>query len=230
VPNSAGATDFSIVGSSPEALVTVADGRARDASDRRYAVARAERGRRPAAGKRSCWRTKKERAEHLMLVDLGRNDPRPGSARRALFASRTTATSSAIATSCTWCPRSRACSVRAAPALDAVTACFPRPARWSGAPKVRAMELIEEVEKTRRGVYGGVLGYLDFAGNADFRDRNSHRADAQWHRIRPGGRRGWWPTPMVPTSTPRRPTRRERLLNAIAAAETLTAPDAPRNG
>jgi len=37
-----------------------------------------------------------------------------------------------------------------------------------GAPKVRAMELIEEVEKTRRGLYGGVVGYLDFAGNADF--------------------------------------------------------------
>ena len=52
-------------------------------------------------------------------------------------------------------------------ALDAVTACFPA-GTLSGAPKVRAMELIEEVEKTRRGLYGGVLGYLDFAGNADF--------------------------------------------------------------
>ena len=52
-------------------------------------------------------------------------------------------------------------------ALDAVTACFPA-GTLSGAPKVRAMELIEEVEKTRRGLYGGVVGYLDFAGNADF--------------------------------------------------------------
>ena len=52
-------------------------------------------------------------------------------------------------------------------ALDAVTACFPA-GTLTGAPKVRAMELIEEVEKTRRGLYGGVVGYLDFAGNADF--------------------------------------------------------------
>src|ERR1700738_4701198 len=52
-------------------------------------------------------------------------------------------------------------------ALDALTARFPA-GTLSGAPKVRAMELIEEVEKTRRGLYGGVVGYLDFAGNADF--------------------------------------------------------------
>lgn len=47
-------------------------------------------------------------------------------------------------------------------ALDAVTACFPA-GTLSGAPKVRAMELIEEVEMTRRGLYGGVVGYLDFS-------------------------------------------------------------------
>jgi anthranilate synthase component 1 len=51
-------------------------------------------------------------------------------------------------------------------ALDAVRACFPA-GTLSGAPKVRAMELIEELEPTRRGVYGGVVGYLDFAGDAD---------------------------------------------------------------
>ena len=51
-------------------------------------------------------------------------------------------------------------------ALDAVTACFPA-GTLTGAPKVRAMELIEEVEPTRRGLYGGVVGYLDFAGDAD---------------------------------------------------------------
>ena len=51
-------------------------------------------------------------------------------------------------------------------ALDAVTACFPA-GTLTGAPKVRAMELIEAIEKTRRGLYGGIVGYLDFAGNAD---------------------------------------------------------------
>jgi anthranilate synthase component 1 len=51
-------------------------------------------------------------------------------------------------------------------AFDAVTACFPA-GTLSGAPKPRAMRLIEELEPTRRGLYGGVVGYLDFAGDAD---------------------------------------------------------------
>ena len=51
-------------------------------------------------------------------------------------------------------------------ALDAVAACFPA-GTLSGAPKVRAMELIDELEPTRRGIYGGIVGYLDFAGDAD---------------------------------------------------------------
>ena len=51
-------------------------------------------------------------------------------------------------------------------AFDAVAACFPA-GTLSGAPKPRAMELIEELEPTRRGLYGGVVGYLDFAGDAD---------------------------------------------------------------
>jgi anthranilate synthase component 1 len=51
-------------------------------------------------------------------------------------------------------------------ALDAVNACFPA-GTLTGAPKVRAMELIDEHEKTRRGLYGGIVGYLDFAGDAD---------------------------------------------------------------
>lgn len=93
-------------------------------------------------------------------------------------------------------------------ALDAVTACFPA-GTLSGAPKVRAMELIEEVEKTRRGVYGGVLGYLDFAGNADFaiaiRTALMRNGTAY---VQAGG--GWSPIPTVLTSTPRRATRRAR--------------------
>jgi anthranilate synthase component 1 len=51
-------------------------------------------------------------------------------------------------------------------AYDAVTACFPA-GTLSGAPKPRAMEIIEELEPTRRGLYGGIVGYFDFAGDAD---------------------------------------------------------------
>jgi anthranilate synthase component 1 len=51
-------------------------------------------------------------------------------------------------------------------AYDAIAACFPA-GTLSGAPKVRAMQLIEELEPVRRGLYGGVVGYLDFAGDAD---------------------------------------------------------------
>ena len=51
-------------------------------------------------------------------------------------------------------------------AVDALAACFPA-GTLSGAPKPRAMEIIEELEPTRRGLYGGIVGYLDFAGDAD---------------------------------------------------------------
>ena len=55
---------------------------------------------------------------------------------------------------------------RTARALDVVLAAFPA-GTLSGAPKVRAMEIIDELEVSRRGLYGGVVGYLDFAGDAD---------------------------------------------------------------
>ena len=50
--------------------------------------------------------------------------------------------------------------------IDAVTACFPA-GTLSGSPKPRALQMIEDLEDTRRGVYGGVVGYVDFAGNTD---------------------------------------------------------------
>jgi anthranilate synthase component 1 len=53
-----------------------------------------------------------------------------------------------------------------ASALDALRATFPA-GTLSGAPKVRAMEIIDEIEPTRRGLYGGVVGYVDFSGNVD---------------------------------------------------------------
>ena len=155
---------FDIVGSSPESLVTVRDG---------WATTH------PIAGTR--WRglsdeddvllekdllaDEKERAEHLMLVDLGRNDLgrvcSPGSVHVVDFfrVERYSHVMHIVST-----VRGELAPGRTA--YDAVAACFPA-GTLSGAPKVRAMELIEELEPTRRGLYGGVVGYLDFAGDAD---------------------------------------------------------------
>src|SRR4029078_5737310 len=153
------------VGSSPEALVTVMDGRATT---------------HPIAGTR--WRgqteeedlllekelaeDEKERAEHLMLVDLGRNDLgrvcQPGTVRVEDYShiKRSSHVMHLVSTVTGLLSPGKS-------ALDAVTACFPA-GTLSGAPKVRAMAVIEEGEKNPRGRHGGVLGYLDFAGNADF--------------------------------------------------------------
>jgi anthranilate synthase component 1 len=155
---------FDIVGSSPESLVTVRDGKATT---------------HPIAGTR--WRSEdpeedsllekdlladhKERAEHLMLVDLGRNDLgrvcKPGSVHVVDFfkVERYSHVMHIVSTVTGELAEGRT-------AYDAVAACFPA-GTLSGAPKPRAMELIEELEPTRRGLYGGVVGYFDFAGDAD---------------------------------------------------------------
>lgn len=155
---------FDVVGSSPEALVTVSDGTATT---------------RPIAGSRPRGRTDaedqalaaelladpKEKAEHLMLVDLGRNDlgriSEPGSVtvhefmnihRYSHVMHLEAAVSGRLAHGRT--------------ALEATLSCFPA-GTLSGAPKVRAMEIIDDLEVSRRGLYGGVVGYFDFAGNSD---------------------------------------------------------------
>ncbi|MGZ6971820.1 MAG: anthranilate synthase component I family protein, partial [Thermoanaerobaculia bacterium] len=107
----------------------------------------------------------KERAEHVMLVDLGRNDlgrvAKAGTVRVEDFfhveryshvmhiASRVTGD-----------------LAPGKDAVDALTATFPA-GTLTGAPKIRAMEIIEDLEPVRRGAYGGAVGYLDFAGNLD---------------------------------------------------------------
>jgi anthranilate synthase component 1 len=155
---------FDIVGSSPEALVTVTG---------RTAVTHPIAGSKPrgatpaedAALEAELLADPKERAEHVMLVDLGRNDLgrvcEPGSVEVVEFMdvrryshimhleSTVTGTIAAERT-----------------ALDVVLAAFPA-GTLSGAPKVRAMEIIDELEVSRRALYGGVVGYLDFAGDAD---------------------------------------------------------------
>jgi anthranilate synthase component 1 len=156
--------DLSIVGSSPEMLVRVEAGQAET---------------HPIAGTRPRGRThdedlrlgeelkrdEKERSEHVMLVDLGRNDLgrvcQYGSVRVPQFmtleryshvmhlVSRVVGTLSDDADR-----------------LDALVSCFPA-GTVSGAPKIRAMEIIAELEGRPRGVYAGAVGYLDFAGNLD---------------------------------------------------------------
>jgi hypothetical protein len=107
----------------------------------------------------------KERAEHVMLVDLGRNDvgrvSEFGSVKvdRLMFVERYSHVMHIVST----------IEGRSSPdltAVDALRACFPA-GTLSVRPKVRAMEIIEELEPARRGTYGGAVLYADFSGNLD---------------------------------------------------------------
>ena len=155
---------FQIVGSSPEALVTLKEGRATS-----HPIA----GSRPRGATREqdialaeeLLADQKERSEHLMLVDLARNDlsriAKPGTVSVDEFMvierfSHIMHISSSV-------------SAELDPqfsAYDVLRVAFPA-GTLAGAPKPRAMQLIDEYEPTRRGVYGGVCGYFDFAGNMD---------------------------------------------------------------
>ncbi len=153
-----------LVGSSPEIMVRVVDGKVTV---------------RPLAGTRRRGSTEeedlqlaeelladpKERAEHVMLVDLGRNDvgrvARYGSVElsdvmvieRYSHVMHITSNVSGQLTA-------------ERDAFDALAACLPA-GTVSGAPKVRAMQIIDEIEPHRRGPYAGAIGYIDFAGNMD---------------------------------------------------------------
>lgn len=153
-----------IVGSSPEALVKINEGEVmihpiagtRPRSD--SPEIDAQRGEELLADP-------KERAEHLMLVDLGRNDLgrvcEPGSVEVIEFMhlERYSHVMHIVSTVI------GKLDSRHSP-VDALYAVFPA-GTLSGAPKPRAMEIIEENEPTRRGIYGGTIGYLDFRGNID---------------------------------------------------------------
>ncbi|WP_329179847.1 anthranilate synthase component I [Streptomyces sp. NBC_01477] len=155
---------FDVVGSSPEALVKIEDGRAMlhpiAGTRPRGATPQAD-----AALAEELLSDPKERAEHLMLVDLGRNDLgrvcEPGSVEVVDFMSveRYSHVMHIVSTVTGQVTAGRT-------AFDVLTACFPA-GTLSGAPKPRAMQIIEELEPTRRGVYGGCIGYLDFAGDSD---------------------------------------------------------------
>jgi anthranilate synthase component 1 len=107
----------------------------------------------------------KERAEHLMLVDLGRNDLgrvcAAGTVRVVEFMTveRYSHVMHIVSTVVGDLAPGRS-------GFDALASTFPA-GTLSGAPKVRAMEIIDDLEPVRRGLYGGVVGYLDFAGDVD---------------------------------------------------------------
>ena len=158
------ATTIELAGSSPELLVRVHQGKVE------Y---------RPIAGTRprgideaqdqaladEMMNDEKERAEHVMLVDLGRNDvgrvSEFGSVKvdKLMFVERYSHVMHIVSS----------IEGRLKPeltAVDALRACFPA-GTLSGAPKVRAMEIIEELEPVRRGTYGGAVLYADYSGNLD---------------------------------------------------------------
>jgi anthranilate synthase component I len=155
---------FDIVGSSPEALVTVHSGQAtiHPIAGTRKRGATAERDAELVA---ELVNDPKERAEHVMLVDLARNDLgrvcKPGTVKVVDFGI-------VERYSHLWHIVSTVTGDVADgyDALDVFAAAFPH-GTVTGAPKVRAMELIEEFEPVRRGIYAGALGYLDPAGDLD---------------------------------------------------------------
>jgi len=156
--------DVDIVGCSPEALVTVKEGRAvlhPIAGTRR----RGETAEQDAALAAELVADPKEQAEHVMLVDLARNDLGRVSAAGSV---QVVEFGAVERYSHVWHIVSTVESQVAdgMDAFDVLTATFPA-GTLTGAPKVRAMELIDELEPVRRNVYGGAVGYLDAAGDLD---------------------------------------------------------------
>ena len=156
--------DIQIVGSSPEMLVRVERGTV----ETRPIAGTCQRGGSQAeddALARELRADPKECAEHLMLVDLGRNDLgrvcEYGSVKvtRLMEIERYSHVMHLVSV-----VQGELAAGR--DTYDALSSCFPA-GTLSGAPKIRAMEIIEELEPTRRGPYGGTIGYLSFNGNLD---------------------------------------------------------------
>jgi anthranilate synthase component I len=156
--------DVSVVGSSPEMLVKVQD---RDAFYRPIAgtLPRGRNEKEDRELEAKLLADPKERAEHIMLVDLGRNDLgrvcEYGSVKveRLMFVERYSHVMHLVSSL-------RGRLREGVDCFDALMSCFPA-GTLTGAPKIRAMEIIDEIEPTRRGIYGGAILYLDFSGNID---------------------------------------------------------------
>jgi anthranilate synthase component 1 len=155
---------LAVVGSSPEVLVRCEEGAVavRPIAGTRRRGVDDDEDRRLA---RELAADEKERAEHLMLVDLGRNDvgrvARTGSVRVEDFM-----TIERYSHVMHLVSHVRGDLAAGKTPYDVLRACFPA-GTLSGAPKIRAMEIIDELEPTRRGLYGGAVGYVSFSGNLD---------------------------------------------------------------
>jgi anthranilate synthase component 1 len=154
-----------IIGASPEMLVRI---EGRHVETHPIAGTR-RRGATPDDDQRladELRRNEKEKAEHVMLVDLGRNDigrvAEPGTVRVPQFMALERFSHVMHLVS-----RVEGRLAEGRDRLDALVATFPA-GTLTGAPKIRAMQIIGGLEPTRRGLYGGAVGYLDFAGNLDF--------------------------------------------------------------
>jgi anthranilate synthase component I len=156
--------DFQIAGSSPEPLVRIEG----DKVMTRPIAGTRSRGTDAAENARleeELLGDRKEKAEHIMLVDLGRNDLgrvcQPGTVRvdELMGLERCSHVTHMVSTISGRLDKDR-------DAFDALRACFPA-GTVSGAPKVKAMEIIDELEPTRRGPYAGAVGYFGYAGNLD---------------------------------------------------------------
>jgi anthranilate synthase component 1 len=154
----------SVIGASPEMLVRVENGLV----ETRPIAGTRPRGVDEHDDERLASELKndpKELAEHIMLVDLGRNDLGRVCEYGTVHPEETMHIEkySHVMHLVT---NVKGRLKRGADALDALFSCFPA-GTLSGAPKIRAMEIIDELEPVRRGLYGGALGYIDFGGNMD---------------------------------------------------------------
>ncbi|HXJ92162.1 MAG TPA: anthranilate synthase component I [Terriglobia bacterium] len=151
-----------VLGSSPEMLIKVS-GRSLEYRPIAGTHPRGRTEEEDLALERKLLADEKERAEHLMLVDLGRNDlgrvAEVGTVqpRELMFVERYSHVMHLVS-------RLEARLRAGSDSYSALAACFPA-GTLSGAPKIRAMEIIDELEPTRRGLYGGAVLYADFSGN-----------------------------------------------------------------
>jgi anthranilate synthase component 1 len=156
--------DMFLLGSSPEVMVRLEEG----VAELRPIAGTRRRGKNEQEDRRladELLEDPKERAEHVMLVDLGRNDlgriARTGSVQvnQLMFVERYSHVMHLVTNIQALLSEGKDC-------FNVLAATFPA-GTLSGAPKVRAMEIIDELEPTRRGPYGGAVGYFSYSGNMD---------------------------------------------------------------
>ncbi|MHB8483808.1 MAG: anthranilate synthase component I, partial [Nitrospiria bacterium] len=156
--------DLRIVGSSPELLVRSVDGKVQT----RPIAGTYRRGKNEEEDQqleKKLLSDPKERAEHVMLVDLGRNDLgrvcdfHSVHVNEFMIIERYSHVMHLVSNVMGNLKKNQ-------DSFEVLRACFPA-GTLTGAPKIRAMEIIEELEKTRRGIYGGAVGYFSFSGNLD---------------------------------------------------------------